>query len=139
MEILAKTIVATHRGQITDTIEVPDHATRQRAVRDGWDVRGRLKRPDAEQGLAPIIVNLTIEQKEQIEGLTGRPLKVDCYTIVDPDGERQAAEAANDSVGGKDEPSALEKSRAVAPRVGEAEREEEDEGVAFGDYTGEDE
>ena len=34
---------ASQDGQFTDVLERPDHAVRQRAVADGWKVRGRMK------------------------------------------------------------------------------------------------
>lgn len=81
-----RTLFASKDGEITETLEVPDHQTRMNAVKVGWELRKRVgsKDPEDEESpnsVPPIIV-ITPERKRLIEKLIGRPL--DCQVIDDP-------------------------------------------------------
>jgi len=63
---------ASDGGKITDVLERPDYAVRQRAVADAWRVRGRMK-PDASNeppARQPIVV-LSQEDYERMKVFTG--------------------------------------------------------------------
>lgn len=70
-----RTIVATHEGKITDQLEVPDFAARQRAVNSGWDLYGRHKPEQIEQPQGPTYILITQERKEKFERMIGEPLE----------------------------------------------------------------
>lgn len=64
---------ATKEGQITDVLERPDYATRQRAVQSGWRILG--KDSTDEHGSAnPVIIVVRAETKRKVEKLFGGPL-----------------------------------------------------------------
>jgi hypothetical protein len=63
---------ATKDGQITDVIERPDYATRQRAVPSGWRVRGRDREESVKSN--PIVLVLDSETRRKAEQLYGGPL-----------------------------------------------------------------
>lgn len=65
---------ATKEGQITDIIERPDYATRQRAVQAGWSIHGRDRNDDFGKS-NPVIIVVSAETKRKAEQLAGYPLE----------------------------------------------------------------
>ncbi|KKK83497.1 hypothetical protein LCGC14_2792760, partial [marine sediment metagenome] len=76
-----RTIVATHKGDITDTMEVPDNAARMTAIRTAHELYGHIGGTAESAGAPSININLTVREKEQIEGLVGRPLNVNVIPV----------------------------------------------------------
>jgi transposase len=74
---------ATKEGQITDVLERPDYATRQRAVQSGWRIRGR-DRTDEHSTSNPVVIVVRAETKRNLEQLVGRPLDIE---VIDSDDE----------------------------------------------------
>ena len=66
---------ATKDGQITDMLERPDYATRQRAVQTAYRVRGR-DQPDEDGSSKPIILVLSAETIRKVERLAGKTLDI---------------------------------------------------------------
>lgn len=67
---------ATKDGKITDFLERPDFPTRQKAARDGWELRGRIGSDQHAGNTGAVHIYLTLEQKQAIEAITGVPLPV---------------------------------------------------------------
>ncbi len=66
---------ATQNGQITDVLERPDYATRQRAVQTAYRLRGR-DRFDEGGSSQPLILVLREETKRKAERLAGKTLDI---------------------------------------------------------------
>lgn len=70
-----KTVVATFKGQITDTLEVPDNQARVNAVKIGWELYQRIgQRQQEQEQPGPGIVVITQQNKEALEQLFGHSL-----------------------------------------------------------------
>ena len=77
---------ATMEGKITDVLEVPDYATRQRAVADAYRVRGRMKDDRSlDAPPRPRIVVLSQRDAELFKVFTGGQDLPDCFQIA-PEG-----------------------------------------------------
>ena len=88
-----RTIYATKDGKITDTLEVPDHNTRMKAVKVGWELYRRIgsnQLEEKEEAAPPPIIVISPQRKLLLERLIGGPL--DCRVIDDDANfaERQA-------------------------------------------------
>jgi len=86
---------ATKEGQITDVLERPDYATRQRAVQSGWRILG--KDSTDEYGSAnPVIIVVRAETKRKVEKLT-------CPLKTNPNLERESKDSDVCKEAGNDE------------------------------------
>jgi hypothetical protein len=84
---------ATKDGQITDVLEKPDHAVRQRAVRDAWPLHGLPDEATQQKSHGSIILHLKPEDRIMIENLRGSPLPPECFIEVDPEDVETTADA----------------------------------------------
>lgn len=75
---------ATKEGKITDVLERPDYATRQRAVQTAYRVRGR-DQPDEDGSSQPLILVLREETKRKAERLAGKTLDIQTIPVEDDD------------------------------------------------------
>ena len=96
-EILKATKVvayATKDGQITDVLERPDYAVRQRAVSDGWRVHGVPEERTAQgQNYGCVILQVSAETYARLERIRGAPFPPGAIEIEPEESVDQATAA----------------------------------------------
>jgi hypothetical protein len=119
-------------GAIVDVIERPDFNVRQRAVRDGWSVRGRIGSSVDEEGIdhRPLELHLHYKTVEKLERLVGRKIiDVKPQPVEDQPSLPEVAEPAPPSSSPGDvtgEPPAVEHAQSEGQESAKAEERAED-------------
>ena len=90
-----KMVVATQDGKITDVLEQPDYATRQRAVRDAWQLRGRVSESgrSPEQTYGSVILKVDAATYARLEKIRGAPFPPGLVGIESEEAVDQRASA----------------------------------------------
>jgi hypothetical protein len=99
----ATKVVAVARsisGEVKEIVERPDYSTRQKAVADGWRLRGRIGSGDGDgNDASPIRIQLTMETIRKVEALTGRKVLPANFEVIedDPEPDSPTEASADDS------------------------------------------